>query len=153
MNISIPAKCPCGMPPRPSHPPPPPYPPKQHRIITLPIIKNTLPETYNSIVSNHVHQAQQVINKIDRCITISESENAIALESYKNDDIVLINKIDITKPINGQLDDTVIANVPICPQIDILPLLKCKDRICKKQSKNRLIKVATFLNKTLFTTS
>uniref|UniRef100_A0A6C0KWP4 Uncharacterized protein n=1 Tax=viral metagenome TaxID=1070528 RepID=A0A6C0KWP4_9ZZZZ len=129
--------------------------------LTLPTaVSTTVPtsssETYNSLVSRHVNGYTNTINKISRIITIAEAENAIAMDYYKNEDIVLINNIDISNPkeITKEIECLLVENnmaFPVCPQIDTRPLLKIKERTIKKMHRTRIEKIATFLHKGLWT--
>lgn len=108
-------------------------------------------QTYNSLIQDHLQTAYAEISKINKIITIAESENAIALDSFKNEEIVLLNPIDITKyPIQYDKNE---YSFPVCHQININSLKVQKNKIIQKQAKNRLKNVATFLGYNLLTAS
>ena len=124
--------------------------------LTLPTAVSRSSETYNSLVARHVNGYTNTINKISRIITIAEAENAIAMDYYKDEDIVLINNIDISNPkeITKEIECLLVENnmaFPVCPQIDTRPLLKIKEKTIQKMHRTRIEKIATFLHKGLWT--
>jgi hypothetical protein len=116
---------------------------------------NTTPPTYNSIVTNNYVEYHNKLTQMNRIITIAEAENKILLDAYKDEDIVLIDPIDITTyPLDKPLFTSYsFLKIPVCPQINIEALHKCKEKIHKKYAKYRFAKVATFLRQELFPTA
>ena len=108
-------------------------------------------QTYNSLIRDHEKKSHEELGRINRIITIAEAENAIALEKFKNEDIVLLDPIDITKfPL--QYDNNTYS-FPVCHQINVNSLKVQKNKMIQKQAKNRLKNVATFLQYSLFSTT
>lgn len=108
-------------------------------------------QTYNSLIQAHEKKSYEEIGRMNKIITIAESENVIALEKFKDEEIVLLSPIDITKfPLEY---DTNTYSFPVCHQININALKVQKNKMIQKQAKNRLKNVATFLQYSLFSTT
>lgn len=108
-------------------------------------------QTYNSLIQAHQKKCHEELSRMNRMITIAESENAIALEAFKDEELVLLSPIDLTKfPLEY---DTNNYSFPVCHQININALKVQKNKMIQKQAKNRLKNVATFLQYSLFSTT